>query len=247
MRKFICAVLVLLLCMSVILPAAADEGFVPSITYKPEPELVNVVGPDGKEYVGVIKDANGEIISYVDHGCLLITPIAHVWDDEIVVPEDVERLLLFVYNSLSDGSMQIPYEKHGEELDPADMVIRDLFDARWGCTEHPKMLEPEGVVVEITFDLGVVAEAQIFVQTYDEAADQWDPIVKTVNNGDGTVTCTFEHLCAIEFSMLRAGAAPVTVQTETKPAVLPWIILLILALVAVAAIIIVKSRKKTAA
>ena len=96
MRKFICAMLVLLLCMSVVLPAAADEGFVPSITYKPEPELVNVVGPDGKEYIGVVKDANGEVISYVDHGCLLITPIAHVWDDESVGPEEGERRLRVV-------------------------------------------------------------------------------------------------------------------------------------------------------
>jgi hypothetical protein len=90
--------------------------------------------------------------------------------------------------------MKIPYDKHEANLDATNMVIRDLFDARWLCEEHRAMIEKEGFVFELTFDLGVVADTQIFVMTYDEDTEQWDPIVKTVNNGDGTVTCTFEHL-----------------------------------------------------
>ena len=105
------------------------------------------------------------------------------------------------------------------------------------------MLEPEGVVLELTFDLGVVADAEIFVQTYDEAANEWSPIVSVVNNGDGTVTCVFEHLCAIEFSMPVAGAS-VPAEEVQSPSMLPWIIALIVAIIAFIIILIAKKEKK---
>ena len=246
MKKIICLMIAIMLCLSVAAPAwAADNGFVPSITYKPNPEIVTGINDDGEEYIGVIRDENGEIISYVSHGCLRITPIAHVWDEEIDVPKEIEDLLLFCYEGLNDGSMEIPYEKHEADLDPANMVIRDLFDARWVCEEHRAMVEKEGVTFEITFDLGVVADAKIFVMTYDEAAKEWSPIVKSVNNGDGTVTCTFEHLCAIEFSMPVAAAAVVTEENQ-KPDVTPWIILLGVAVAGVIVVLVAKNKKKAA-
>ena len=248
MRKVLCLLTVLVLCVSMVLPVfAAEDNFVPSITYKPNPEIVPVVGDDGAEYIGIIRDSEGNVIDYAGHGCIIVTPIAHVWDEEIQVPVEVEKLLRFVYEGLNDGSMEIPYEKHEAGLDSANMVIRDLFDARWWCTEHPDVLAPEGVVLELTFDLGVVADAQIFVQTYDELTGEWSPIVSVVNNGDGTVTCVFEHLCAIEFSMpLAATVVPTTEQTA-KPNVTPWIVLLVVAAGAVVGVVAAKNKKKTAA
>ena len=247
MRKVICMLIVLLLCTSMVLPAlAAEDGFVPSITYKPNPEIVPVVGEDGEEYIAVVHDGDGNILDYVPHGCLLITPVAHLWDEEIDVPDEIENLLQFVYESLNDGSMTIPYEKHEANLDPANMVIRDLFDARWTCDEHPYALAPEGIVLDITFDLGVVADAQIFVQTYDEETKEWSPIVKTVNNGDGTVTCTFEHLCAIEFSMPVGAAAVAPVEEAAQTNVTPWIVLLVAAACAAVGVVVAKKKKKTA-
>ena len=248
MRKVFCLVTVLLLCMSLVLPVfAADDSFVPSITYKPNPELEVFYDEYGNEQIGIIVNKEGEVISYVGHGCLRITPIAHIWDEEITVPENIEQLLLFVYNALNDGSMTIPYEKHEANLDPANMVIRDLFDVRWVCEEHPLMLT-DGAVLELTFDLGVVADAELFVQTYDEELEEWDPIVSVVNNGDGTITCGFAHLCAVEVSMpLVPGAAPaVTPEVPDAPNVTLWIILLCAAAAAIVGVIVVK-RKKTVA
>ena len=246
MKKIICLLTVLLLCMSLVVPAFATEGdFVPSITYKPNPEIVPV--PDAPDdTIGVIRDKDGKILDYVGHGCLMITPIAHVWDEEIEVSKAVEELLLFVYNGLNDGSMTIPYGKHEADLDAANMVIRDLFDARWVCEEHRKMVEEEGVVFEITFDLGVVADAQIFAMTYDEQTKEWSPIVNVVNNGDGTVTCTFEHLCAVEFSMPVAAATPSIPAEDTQDGanMLPWYIILILAVIAFVVILVAKKKKK---
>ena len=254
MKKIISLLTVLLLCMSLVVPVfAADGDFVPSITYKPNPEIVPVPDAPEADTIGVIRDQDGEILDYVGHDCLLVTPIAHVWDEKIEVPNEVEELLLFVYDSLNEGSMEIPYEKHEAGLDAANMVIRDLFDARWYCEEHRRMVEEEGVTFEITFDLGVVADAQIFVMTYDEGTKEWSPIVNVVNNGDGTVTCTFEHLCAIEFSMPIA-AVPSAPSENVEPAtnatpwfiyLLPWFTLLLLAIIAIVVIIIAKKKKKT--
>lgn len=248
MKKFVCTLLVLAVCLALAIPVLADDGFVPSITYKPTPELVPVTDENQEEHIGIIvRDENDEVLGYVDDGCLLVTPVAHIWDDTKEVPAPVQELLQTVYDGLSSGSISVSYDKHEADLDPANMVIRDLFDARLGCKECEKLLEPEGAVMELTFDLGVVADAEIYVQTYDEVTGEWTPVVKTVNNGDGTVTCTFEHLCAIEFSMVMAGtSAPV----EEAPSVniLPWIIALLVALAAavIIVVIIAKNKKKSA-
>ena len=243
MRKALCFITVLLLCMSLAMPAfAAEDSFVPSITYKPNPEIVSVDG----EHIGVIRDEAGEIIDYVGHGCILITPVAHIWDEEIEVPVEIENLLSFLYEELNNNGMKIPYEKHEADLDAANMVIRDLFDVRWVCDEHREMIEAEGVTFEITFDLGVVADAQIFAMTYDEDAKDWNPIVSTVNNGDGTVTCTFEHLCAIEFSMPVASAPSASAEDVQSSGAMPWIIALLVASAGVVGIVVGKNKKKSA-
>ena len=247
MRKVICLLVVLLLSVSMVLPVfAAERGFVPSITYKPDPELVAITGDDGEKYIGLIRDPNGNVADYVSDGCLLITPVADIWDEEKNIQEEIKNLLQFVYDSLNDGSMEIPYEKHEAGLEPANMVIRDLFDIRWNCEEHRKLMEQEGYTLELIFDLGVVADAQIFTQVYDEEADEWYPIVSTTNNGDGTVTCVFDRLCAVAFSMPMNPVAPAPVEetTAVQPNVLPWVLALGAALLAAAGIIVVKGKGK---
>ena len=240
MRRIVCLLTVLLLCVGLAMPVfAAEDDFVPSITYKPEPDIV----PVDDDYIGIIRDERDEIIGYIEHGCLKITPIAHVWDEKIEVAKEIEELLLFVYNALNDDSMKIPYEKHEAELDAEHMVIRDLFDIRWVCEEHREMFEKEGVTLELIFDLGVVADAEIYVMTYDEETEEWSPIVSTVNNGDGTVTCSFDELCAVEFSMPVAAAASASVETVQTASVLPWFVLMVAAALGVVAIVVVKTKK----
>jgi hypothetical protein len=254
MKKIFAIVTAVLILCSLTVPAMAAEAseasFTPSITYKPQPEIVPVEDEDGNEHIGLVKDGDGNVVGYLDEGCLIVTPIAHVWDEEKDVPADVEKLLTFVYNGLSSGEMELPYNLFTSVvLNPEDMVIRDLFDARWGCEEHPDMIAPEGVVIELTFDLGVAPDTQIFVMTYDEATGKWEPIVSTVNNGDGTVTCVFEHLCAIAFSMPLAApqaAAPAAAAATSGGNGALWLILLGIAAVAVVAVLVLKNKKPAA-
>lgn len=247
MKKIICMLIVVVMCLSIAAPAfAADNGFVPSITYKPNPDIVPVVDEKGNEFIGTILDEKGEEIELVEQAALQITPVADIWNDEKTVSEATEKLLKEVYESLSNASMKLPYEKFNAGLDAANMVIRDLIDVSWTGEEYSTMVAKDGVTFQITFDLGVVADAQIYTMTYDEATKEWSPIVKTVNNGDGTVTCTFEHLCAIAFSMgIAKDPAPVEEPTGMM-GILPWIILLVIAVIAVVAILVSKKKKTVA-
>ena len=206
MKKAITLLFVLALCLALSCPVfAAQDDFVPSITYKGEPEIVPVEDPQGEPAIGYTYEeaAEKEIISYFYSGCLLITPVSKV-DTSEQIPEAAAQELKYVYEALVSGEMALPYDKV-PGCDGQDMVILELVDASWLCGtedsdhDHPTEVEPEGVLFDITFDLGVSEFADVVVMTYKN--DQWDPIEKVVNNGDGTVTCTFEHLCPVAFSV----------------------------------------------
>ena len=65
MRRIVCLLTVLLLCVGLAMPVfAAEDDFVPSITYKPEPDIV----PVDDDYIGIIRDERDEIIGYIEHG-----------------------------------------------------------------------------------------------------------------------------------------------------------------------------------
>lgn len=241
MKKIIGLILALLVCFSFACPAYAE--FVPSIGYKPEPEIIPVLNENGEEALGTVFDEEGEPIDYVEEICLVVTPVAHVWDEDVDVHEDTEDLLQLVYDGFSDGSMEIPYEKLGIDLEGKDLVIRDLFDVRWNCEEHPEMIDPDDVLFEVTFDLGVDADAVLYAMTYDEETGEWEPIVSTVNNGDGTVTCTFEHLCVVAFVTTAEAEAP----AASSNGMMIWVAVLVLAAAGLIGILVVKNKKKASA
>lgn len=197
MKKILACVIALVMLMGLCIPALAVHE-VPSVTKDPAPQVVPVIDPDGKPAVGVIRDEEGDILDYVYTDCLIVTAVADALAST-EIPDYARELLLDVYAKLTEGTMKLPYEKFNAGLDAAKMVIRDLFDATFLCVEHPDMLEPAGVVLEITFDIGVEADKDVYVMTYKN--QDWNPIVSCVNNGDGTVTCLFDHLCPVSFSV----------------------------------------------
>ena len=133
MKRGISLLVVLVFCLSLVCPVFADE-FVPSITDKGAPEIVTIKDNEGKDAIGEIIDENGKVIGYLYEDCLVITPVSQA-KTSTRIPDDAEELLLEVYDKLCDGSMSLPYEKFNANLDPAKMVIRDLFDVSWLCGE----------------------------------------------------------------------------------------------------------------
>lgn len=228
MKKFVMLLVAVMLVASLACPAfAAENGFVPSITYKGAPDVVLTEDAEGNPAVGVITDAEGEVLSYVAEGALKVTPLSG--EGEIAAE------LKDIYEELLAGTMTLPYE--GDE----DMVIMDLVDVSWVSEDDADLVEPEGAVFTVTFNLGVAADVKVTVMTYKN--DAWNPVEKVVNNGDGTVTCTFEHLCPVAFSVAAEDAPS---ETGDNSDMLLWGMLLAMSAVGmtVVSVLYFRTRKK---
>lgn len=233
MKKIICLLTVLLLTVALACPAFAAESFVPSISEKEEPDIV----VDDEGVAGVIRGEDGDILDKVEEGCLVITPISKA-KTSTEIPEDAREELLYVYDELLNGDMTLPYEQDG--LDPETMVIRDLIDASWLCEEHPAMLEPEGVTIDLTFDIGVDADTKVYVYVYIDGV--WTP-VPVVNNGDGTVTCTFEKICPIAFCVSAGtGTPPVQTGDAFASQMNMWMVLMVVSAAALVAAVVLRRK-----
>lgn len=199
MKKITALLIALALMVAMACPAFAD-GFTESPGPNPPVELVEVDG-----YVGTIRDANGEVVARIPAGCLRITSMADIEDETKSVPEEIVELLEGVYEALLSGEMVLPYEKHGEDLSSDNMTMRTMFDIRFTCEEHKAMLEQEGYTLELTLKANIDADVIVYTMVYDEEAEEeseaWTPVISTVNNNDGTVTCVFDRLCVVELSL----------------------------------------------
>ena len=66
--------------------------------------------------------------------------------------------------------------------------------------DHPTEVRPKGVVFDLTFKTNVAPDAEVVVMVWSNG--EWEPAVRALNNGDGTVTCTFEKLGIISVSVV---------------------------------------------
>ena len=244
MKKLISLFLALVMCLSVCGVAyAAEDDFVPSISYKDAPELVTGKDAEGRTTIGAICDAAGNVIGDIYYeDCLVITSIAQALRDvETGIPDDNESLLEKLYKEILDGTAVLPFEN------PDEMVVIQLIDATFLCAgaeteeDHPEVLEPDGVRIELTFDLGVGADVPVQVMTYKN--NQWGDIHSVTNNGDGTVTCVFEHLCPIAFAVPAniVENAPATGDNSVAELGL-WFGLLAISSVALAGLVIFRRK-----
>jgi hypothetical protein len=231
MKRLICLLTVFLLMFALACPAFAAEDFVPSIGDKEEPEIV----PDENGVLGVIRDKDGNIIGRITEDCLIITAISMI-DISTEIPAAARDIMKYVYEQLTKGDMVLPYELDG--LNPDEMVIRDLIDATWLCGDHPEMLVPEGVTLELTFDIGVAAGVAVYVHTYNDGV--WNKVVKAHNNGDGTVTVVFEHLCPIAFSVRSDSYTPPSQTGDAFSA--HWVVLMAVSGAALCAMFVMRRR-----
>ncbi len=184
MKRVLCLLSALLLCLSLAVPGlAAEDPFVPSIGYKDGPDILEVIG-------------DGEGLG----GCLIVTSIRQAKEKLTDITQEERDLLLEVYVKLAGGEMRLPLE--------TDYVIRELVDVSWAksaCRDvphgHKEWLDMEDTFVHVKFDLGVAPDEEIIVMTYID--EKWEPIEKVTNNGDGTLTCEFENICPVVFCVPR--------------------------------------------
>lgn len=258
MRKGICLLVALILCAALVCPAFAYE-FVPSITYKPTPDLGQVklvisLPAEETQEPGETAPAYEEI--HVD-GCIVVTSITQAEEKTTDIAQETRDTLLDVYAKLSDGSMDlfaIPEEYFdAQQTEPAtnaagetvetptnpsmglsyqdkNYVVIQLVDISFtksDCVEnvehdHKELLEREDVSAVLDFDLGVSPDAVVLVLHFHNG--KWEPVTSTVNNGDGTVTCEFDHFCPVAFC-IEAEELEAPAQAD-----LSWVLWLVLLL-----------------
>ena len=220
MRKIICLLCVLVLCLSLACPAfAAQNTFVPSITYKDTPDVDDA-------------EMNGEKTG----SCLVIVSIEDVRQNtDGTTPQQKE--LLEVYEALEDGSMELPLD--------GDHVIRDLISVTFdqvGCVDpshgHEEWLAQPGNCIDLVFDLGVGKDIEVQILVYRDG--EWTPAEKVVNNGDGTVTCTLEDLGILAFCV----AEEVDIPKTGDSGVMLWVVIMAVCAAAAVAVLLLRRKDK---
>lgn len=203
MKKIVTALMTLVLSLALACPVLAAD-FVESIGYKPAPEIVVLKEEDGKSIIGYIEDEEGNKITIEHKDCLVITPVSEA-DSSQEIPSEEKEILLKEYNDFATGKKKLSdiegldeYAKKilGEGKDADDLVIRDFFDASLICDEKEE-LKKDGTTIDLTFKVGVGKDTPINAIVFLNG--EWQLVKNVVNNGDGTVTCTFEDLCPVAF------------------------------------------------
>ena len=236
MKKVISLITALLICVSLASSVfAAEDAFVPSVPSKGAPTIVTIKDGEGKPAIGVVKDSSGKTTGHLYNDCLLITSVSEA-NTSTKIPADAKTTLLSVYDQLNKGTMKLPY---GKDVDADKMVIKDLFDVSWMCTEHPSAIAAAGVTIELTFDIDVASTADVVVMSYKNSA--WSEIVSVKNNGDGTITCVFEDFCPVAIA-IPSDANSKPSETGDNSNLLLWTVLLAASAAAVVVLVTVRRR-----
>ena len=179
MKRLFCMLMVLVIAMSIALPVAAADTFVPSITYKDGPDI-NTATMNG-----------GDVKS-----CLVVTSISKAKSKSTDITQSDRDLLLDVYKKLNSGEMKLPIEND-------KYVIRELVDVSFksgSCIashDHEEWLKKDNTSVTVDFKLGVKSSAKVLVLVYVD--NKWVPAEKVTNRGNGNVTVVFEEICPVAF------------------------------------------------
>lgn len=226
MKKIIALILALVLILAVAAPVFAAGTFVPSVSYKDGPEVEDA--EMNKEQVG---------------NCVVVTSIQQAKDKSTDIYQEDRDLLQEVYEKLERGEMKLPLE--------GDYVIRELVDINFQvtpCVEneehtHEDDLGEDHITITMKFNLGISKNDKVAVLSYHDGV--WEPIVSVTNNGDGTVTCVFDHFCPVVFCVEAGEEADGPAQTGDilGQDLMLWIVLMVVSMAAVIALNIYRRKQ----
>ena len=158
----------------------AENDFVPSITYK-QSVIIKSAELDGE----------GDVAQ-----CLVVTNVQQAKAGNTDITQEARDLLIEVYDAIVAGEMEVPVAE--------GFVLRELVDISFmdeGCAQkedHADKSEiraEEGKAVKLDVELGVAADAEVVMYAYVNG--EWVEAKELKNNGDGTVSVTFEDLCPV--------------------------------------------------
>ena len=228
MRKVICALLALLLCLSVAAPAfAADVDFVPSIEYKDGPTL------------------GGAELDDIDvTGCVVITTIEDAVNGTTDISPEERALLLDLYKKLSDSSdpMKLPLDYDYTILELVDISFK--FDDCVNKEDHgdkEDQLGPDNKLT-VNLDVNIPKDAGVAIHVYVDG--EWQPVEDFSVNEDGSLTVNFDNIGPVAISV-REGYTENPPQTgdQMGNSIVLWVALLAVSAVALVAVIVLSKRK----
>lgn len=222
MKKWIAMVIALAVCCAMVLPVAAEE-FVPSISYKDHPEIVDTP---------VIKDEEQED---VDGAELVITPVSDALNTPEEDRDEIDNALINIYEQLDNGDMKLPVSGDGDDY----YIVRDLIDLSV-IDDNGNELDNVSIV-EVTFDLGLSEGKEVVVMVYD--GEQWIVVEDIAYNSNGTVTVVFDQLGPVAFCVEDDGQTPPSPTNDKMTReLITWSVLMIASVCA--AFVMLISRRK---
>ena len=191
-----------------------NPNFTPSVTGKPDPELVE--GEDGQ--VADVTDADGNVTGTItDASWIVVTPLfERVYNPDVVTYEHLQWAydticaapnLGGLANATGDGTLgdEIEGRLAGTGLTLADMTVSDLFEVTlYGDCQQ---LLQNGNRIEITLDR-VFRQDEIVMVLCAIDIEHWHVMGEqyvTINE-DGTVTLSLEHQGAFALLVERLDA-----------------------------------------
>ena len=164
---------------------AGDTEFTPSVTYKNGPVVITA-SLEGQN----VKD------------CIVVTNIEQAKKKTTDITQGERDLLVEVYEKLVSGEMNLPIE--------GEYVIRDLVDISFeyaDCRQQQdhgnkdEIVARENTLLTLDLDLDIAQEEKMAVYAYVDG--QWEEIPNVINNGNGSVTGSFENVCPVAFVVLK--------------------------------------------
>lgn len=238
----------MVLVIAVIPMTVFASNFVPSISYKGAPEIVLADPATGLvgEVEGNVGTAEHDRKVYTN--CLVVTPVSEA-STSTEIPTTAAQTLLTVYgqlnnqetrlSELSDELNLLVASKLGNGKDADDLIVKDLFDVSVLCDKLAASLAPAGTTLDITFDISVAADEEVFIMTYKNGS--WAPIENVVNNGDGTVTGTFENFCPVAIFVEGEGR-PDSPETGVLDLSYVWAIVAAVSAILIVCVLVINKR-----
>ncbi len=217
MKKMVCCLLAAALCLCMPATALADTvEFVPSISYKPAPDVVETV-PEGH------KD------------CIVVTPVSKADTSEDISKENAAELKQLYADLSEDGvklSQKCPElntlvkDALGENKTADDLVVRDLFHISTKCGDLDTYMDENGFV-KVTIKSTIAKGESVFAMMYVDGA--WK-VIEAVNNQDGTITLSLKEWGTLAI-MVPAAVESDDTQTGESSNMVLWVVLMGAALI----------------
>lgn len=266
MKKVIAILTAVILVLSIGTTAFA-ANFTPSVENKEAPTVTAPTDAPIKEAIKeqikedntvavIVHTETDKVAKEIHESKLIVTAVAEK-DESKEIPKDAKEDLEKAYEDFSDKNKKVDQiiptdvakaitEEVKKEIAADktvnDLIVRDLFDVSLICDESNELLIDDEHHLLLTFNLGVKKGEYITAIKLNPETDKWETIRDVVNNGDGTVTCEFDHLCSIAFLVERTESN--SAQTgDNSVSLYVWVAIAAAAAALIVVLVVAKNKK----